>query len=152
MRERRFEKGLAGGGWQLTGPHIQQKLFSRIVSISPEGGERERMQERCLNLWHRKDFLAPAPSVRQPPFKSSDMSERPPGLICADCPGFVVMGAAVQDPQSAHRNPWTLAWVCLSLPPSPLSTVQRSDAQHKFLQHKGARTDLNPLLFVEDAG
>ena len=29
---RGFEKGLAGGGWRLTGPQMQQKLFPRIVS------------------------------------------------------------------------------------------------------------------------
>ena len=31
------------------------------------------MQKRCLNLLHRKDFLAPTPSVHQPIFETSDI-------------------------------------------------------------------------------
>ena len=30
------------------------------------------MQKRVLDLWHRKDFLAPTPSVRQPLFETSE--------------------------------------------------------------------------------
>ena len=30
------------------------------------------MQKRGLNLWHRKDLLAPTPSVRQPVFETSE--------------------------------------------------------------------------------
>ena len=30
------------------------------------------MPKRCLNLWHRKDFLAPTPSVHQPLFETSE--------------------------------------------------------------------------------
>ena len=31
------------------------------------------MQKSGLNLWHRKDFFAPTPSVRQPLFETSDL-------------------------------------------------------------------------------
>ena len=34
------------------------------------------MQKRGLNLWHWKDFLAPALSVRQPLFETSDLVRR----------------------------------------------------------------------------
>ena len=53
---------------------MQQKKFPRIELCppSPKGGKEKRMQRRCLNLWHRKDFLAPTPSVRQPLFETSE--------------------------------------------------------------------------------
>ena len=35
-------------------------------------GDRKRVRKRGLNLWHRKDLLAPTPSVRQPLFETSD--------------------------------------------------------------------------------
>ena len=73
---------------------------------------------------------------------------------CADCPGFLVSGAAdtppssfVQEPQSAPLDPTSIffmaAWSKFLdlLPPVPLPSEQKRDAQHKFLQHKRAHTD-----------
>ena len=67
---------------------------------------------------------------------------------CADSPGFLVLGSAPAPtlvlgasdcfPGLAFfcfTGPWTL------LPTAPPPPVQKRDAQHSFLQHKGARTD-----------
>ena len=52
---RGFEKGLAGGGWQLTNPQQEPRNSPEVSPPSPKG----------LNLWHWKDFFATTPSVRQ---------------------------------------------------------------------------------------
>ena len=67
---------------------------------------------------------------------------------CADCPGFLVLGAAdaqapsfVQEPEAVSLDQYLLhgpfeqnSWIC--------SPVEKWDAQHKFLQNKGAHTDI----------
>ena len=69
---RSFEKGLAGGGWRQAGPKIQHKKGPQNCVPLLIGGDMKRVQKRGLNLWHRKDFLAPTPSIRQPLFETSD--------------------------------------------------------------------------------
>ena len=59
---RNFEKGLAGGGWRPAGPKKQPKCVPFLIRGLGKG----------WNLWHRKDLLAPTPSVRQPLFETSD--------------------------------------------------------------------------------
>ena len=52
------------GDWQ--GPKCSKNCSPELCPPSPKGGIRKRMQKRCLSLCHRKTFLAPTPSVRQP--------------------------------------------------------------------------------------
>ena len=56
-------------------PPKEPKKFSRNVSPYSEGGIGKRVQKRGLNLWSLKGFLAPTPSVRQPLFETSELSE-----------------------------------------------------------------------------
>ena len=59
---RGLEEGLAGGGWRRTGAKIQRTLIPRIMFPFSQGWHRQRAQKRGLNLWHRKELLAPTPS------------------------------------------------------------------------------------------
>ena len=66
-----LRKGLAGRGWRLTGLKTQPKKFPELGPPSCKRGIGKWVQKRGLNLWHRKDFLTPTPSVRQPLFETS---------------------------------------------------------------------------------
>ena len=69
------EKGLAEWGSRLTGPKTRHEKFPRIVSTPLTlRGEGKRVQKRRgLNLWHRKDFIAPPSSVSANPFPKLDV-------------------------------------------------------------------------------
>ena len=64
----RFRKGVGGRGLAAN-----RELFPRIVSSFSQVGIGKRVHKRGLNLCHRKDFLAPTPSVRQPLFETSEI-------------------------------------------------------------------------------
>ena len=76
---------------------------------------------------------------------------------CAHCPGFLVLAApapastSVSEPQIVPLASILLHEpldICLDLlPAAPLPPVQKRDAQHMFLQHRGAHTELSLLNF-----
>ena len=71
---------------------------------------------------------------------------------CADCPGFLVLGSAPAPASTWSRilrlYPWAssllygalgqIAWICC---PQLPRHVQKRDAQHMFLQHRGAHAE-----------
>ena len=87
---------------------------------------------------------------------SANFSAKSPWVAsaCADCPGFLVLGAPpapastlVSEPQIVPLG-WHFALRALGhcldlLPAAPPPPVQKRDAQHKFLQHRGARAEFN---------
>ena len=75
---------------------------------------------------------------------------------CADCPDFPVLGAGGARPPKLHPEvtrtsdcapELAFAFMVHSstfldlLPPAPLPPMQKREAQHKSLQHKGAHTE-----------
>ena len=59
------KKGVGGRGLATSSAQKYSKNIDRIG---------KKVQKRGLNLWHRKDFLVPTPSVRQPLFETSDQN------------------------------------------------------------------------------
>ena len=83
---------------------------------------------------------------------TATVRERPPGLIqhvltvlfsgpgCCSCPGFHLrLGTSDCSRGLAFcfMGTWTFAWICC--PQRPLPPVQKRDAQHMFLQHRGRK-------------
>ena len=71
---------------------------------------------------------------------------------CADCPGFPVLGAGHAPPPELHLGAsecapgLAFAFMALranlgSAAPTSLPPVQKRDAQHMFLQHRGAHAE-----------
>ena len=68
-----FLKGVGGRGLATNGRQNTTAIYSQnYVPLLQRGWHRKRAQKRGLNLWHRRDLLAPTPSVRQPLFETSD--------------------------------------------------------------------------------
>ena len=71
----------------------------------------------------------------------------------AECPGFLVPGPVLLVPRLpaalchwasiCFMGPWRFAWICC--PHIPYHLLQKRDAQHMFLQHKGAHTEHNRM-------
>ena len=59
-------------GDQRTPKYSNKKKGPQKLCPPSHRGIGTRVQKGGLNLWHGKDFLAPTPSVRQPPFETSD--------------------------------------------------------------------------------
>ena len=70
----RFQKGVGGRGLATNKPPKTGRKSSPQMCPLLLKGHRKKVQKRGLNLWHRKDFFAPTPSVRQPLFETSDFS------------------------------------------------------------------------------
>ena len=89
------------------------------------------------------------PAGFKPPRLGTHVSD----LLSADCPGSPVLGAGDAPPPELHPGASECApglafafialransWICC--PPASLPPVQKRDAQHMLLQHKGAHTD-----------
>ena len=66
------KRGWREGVGDEQGSKHSENLSPELCSPSPKIGIGRRAQKRDLNLWHRKDLLAPTPSARQPLFETSD--------------------------------------------------------------------------------
>ena len=66
------KRGWREGVGDERAPKYSENCSPDLCSPSPKGGIGKRAQKRGLNLWHRKDLLAPTPSARQPLFETSD--------------------------------------------------------------------------------
>ena len=72
LKCQRFRKGVGGRGLATNKPRkTAQNILQKCVPLLLRGDIGERVQKRGLNLWHKKDFFAPTPSVRQPLFETS---------------------------------------------------------------------------------
>ena len=74
---------------------------------------------------------------------------------CADCPGFLALGSAPAPASTLVSEPrivplgYAFALRALGhcldlLPAAPPPPLQKRDAQHMFLQHRGTHADLLP--------
>ena len=85
---------------------------------------------------------------------------------CADCPGFLVLGAApapastfVSDPQTAvafcFMGPWTFAWICYPQLPYHLckdgSTAQVLQHKRAHAEHCNIGPHLNPVTITQSS-
>ena len=72
------------------------------------------------------------------------------GLWCCSCPGFHLhLGASDSSPGLAFAS-WALRHLVGSASAAPLPPVQKRDAQHMFLQHRGSRAESKKLqLYVK---
>ena len=126
-------------------------------SCSPYEVARPQPSTGCASMGPEILSSSGAGVWRKAPLACPDSSsqENTPWVAsaCADCPGFLVLGAA-PDPAST----WSLSLrlftcasillygpldICLDLlPAASPPPVQKRDAQHMFLQHRGAHAEV----------